>query len=217
MNIVQKSIMHWRLRGFWRREKTRIPELQKTIDTIKREHQRASDANLEHFAQFYNVVLFILVLDYDVSVLSQHYVNAYTRYWEKKFVARQMAVLMYEASEDIPQLLGGDFRANLKTIPLWNEAEKELYKISKELNQVKSSHSEMLKELRNFVTAHRDHTTVKQMDIIDNLNPGKIYALLGDFYDIMKPLASFMIRTVHVMGNKSVILHHLSERNTRMV
>ena len=38
MNIVQKTIMHWRLRGFWKREKARIPELQKTIDTIKREH-----------------------------------------------------------------------------------------------------------------------------------------------------------------------------------
>ena len=217
MNIVQKTIMHWRLRGFWKREKARIPELQKTIDTIKREHQRASDANLEHFAQFYNVVLFILVMDYDVSVLSQYYVKAYTRYWEKKFVARQMAILLYEASEDIPQLLGGDFRASLKTIPLWNEAEKELNKISKELNRFKRSHSEMLKELRNFVTVHRDHNTVKQMDIIDNLNPDKIYALLGDFYDIMNTLALFMIRIVRVMGNKSVILHHLSERNTRMV
>ncbi len=214
MNIVQKTIMHWRLRGFWKRENTRIPELQKTIDTIKREHQRATDANLEHFAQFYNVVLFILVMEYDMSVLSQYYVKAYTRYWEKKFIARQMAIILYEASEDIPQLLGRNFRASLKTVPLWNEAEKELTEISKELNRFKGSHSEMLKELRNFVTAHRDHNAVRQMDIIDNLNPDKIYTLLGDFYDIIKPLLPFMTRIVLVMGNKSVILHHLSERTT---
>lgn len=216
MNMIKKTIMHWRLGGFRKREKARVLQLQKTIEAIRRAHQQASDANLEHFTRLRNVSLFILVMEYDLSVLSQYYVKTNTIYWENKFFARQVAAFLYEASEDIPQLLGKEFKASLKTIPLWDEAEKELTKISKELNRFKITHREMLHEIRNFVLAHRDHNALKQMEIIDNLNPDKIYALLGDFYDIMNPLVLFMIRIERGMGNKSVILHHLSERNTHI-
>jgi len=217
MNIIQEIIIHWRLRGFWKREKVRIPELQETIDVIKREHKRAIDLNLEHYARFYNVCLFILVIEYDLSVLIQYSVKAYTRNWEKKFIARQIAVLLYEAIEDIPQLLGKNYRASLRTIPLWDEAEKELNRISKELNQFKKSHSKMLEELRNFVTAHRDRDAAKQMEIIDNLDSDSIYKLVGDFYDIVNPLVPFITRITRILGNPSVIVHHLSERDTHSV
>lgn len=214
MNIIQKIIFNWHLRGFWKREKVRIPELQETIDVIKRTYKQARDAHLEHFARFYNVGLFILIMDYDMSVLSQYYVRAYPRDWERKFIARQMAVLLYEMSEDIPQILGKEFRVSLKTFPLWDEAEKEINQISKNLNQFKESHSKMLKELRNFVTAHRDRDAAKQIEIIDNLNSDSIYKLVGDFYDIVKPLVTFMTRIIRILGNPFVIVHNLSERDT---
>ena len=214
MNIIKKIIFNWRLRGFWKREKVKIPELQGTIDVIKREYKRARDANLEHYVRFYNVSLFILIMDYDMSVLSQHYIRAYTRDWERKFIARQMAVLLYEISKDIPEILAKEFRASLKTLPLWDEAEKEINQISKNLNQFKVSHGKMLGELRNIVTAHRYHDAAKQMEIIDNLNSDSIYKLVGDFYDCAKPLLPFMTRITRILGNPSVIVDHLSERDT---
>jgi hypothetical protein len=214
VNIIQKIIFNWRLRGFWKREKVRIPELQETIDVIKSRYKQAKDANLEHFTRFYNISLFILIMEYDISVLSQYYVRAYTRDWERKFIARQMAVLLYEMSEDIPQILGKEFRVSLKTFPLWDKADKEINQISKNLNQFKVSHGKMLGELRNYVTAHRDHDAAKQMEIIDNLNSDSIYKLVGDFYDIVKPLVPFMTRIIRILGNPFVIVHHLSERDT---
>jgi hypothetical protein len=218
LNIILKMIMRWHLRGFWKREKIKIPELQKTIDTIKREYKRARDADLEHYTRFYNVSLFILVMDYDMSILSQYYVESCIKDkdWEKKYIARQIAVSLYEASEDIPQLLGKGFRASLRTIPLWDEAENELNEITKKLDQFKQSHKKILGELRNFVAAHRDHDAFKQMEIIDDLNPDSIYALLGDFYDIVNPLVSFMTHIVSIMGNPYVIVHHLSERDAHL-
>jgi len=194
-----------------------MSELQETIVVIKCRYKQAKDANLEHYTRFYNISLFILIMEYDMSVLSQYYIRAYAREWERKFIARQMAVLLYEMSEDIPQLLGKDYRASLRAIPLWDKAEEELNQISKEINQYKQSHRKMLEELRNFVTAHRDRDAAKQMEIIDNLNSDSIYKLVGDFYDIVKPLLPFMTRITHILGKTSVIVHHLSERDTHSV
>ena len=217
MNIIQKIIFNCRLRGFWKREKVRIPELQKTIDVIKREHKRAFDLNLQHYARFYNISLFILIMEHDMSVLIQQSVRANTREWERKYIARQIAVLLYEMSEDIPQILGKEFRESLKTFPLWDEAEKERGQISKNLNQFKVSHGKMLGEFRNFATAHRDHDAAKQMAIIDNLDSDNIYKLVGDFYDIVNPLVPFITRMTRILGNPSVMVHYLSERGTQRV
>ncbi len=53
----------------------------------------------------------------------------------------------------------------------------------------------------------------KQIEIIDNLNSDSIYKLVGDFYDIVKPLVTFMTRIIRILGNPFVIVHNLSERD----
>lgn len=211
MNIIQNIIKNWRLRVYLKREKDRIPILLETIDTIKRNYKKAKENNLEHYVIFYNVCLFILVMEYDMSVLIQSYIKEYEKNWENKYFARQMVLLLYEVSEDITQILGREFRASLKTIPLWDGAEKEINKISKEINQFKASNHGKLEEIRNFVIAHRDHDAIKQLEIIDNLNSNNINELLVDFYGIFNPLVPFMTRVVNIMGDPRVMLHHISE------
>jgi len=199
--------------GLRRHEEARISELQKAIETIYNENKRIAKYNLKHYNSLYNTCLFVLLMHYDMSVLVNYYYKAYTKSWERKLLARQIAVILYEAEKDIPNILGKDYRASLKKIPLWDGAEKELNKITKDLNQFKVTHSKMLGELRNCVTAHRDADAIKQMEIIDTLTPDKIIQIADDFNKIINPLLPFMTQILQVLGKAPVMIHHLSERD----
>lgn len=106
--VAAKTVIWWKVRGMRRAERKRSPTRERVISLVQSRHKEAKERGLVHYERVYNVSLYVFVLDYDIAVSSRHYTAAY-RTWEKKFAARQLAVLLYEAAEDLPQLLGKDF------------------------------------------------------------------------------------------------------------
>ncbi len=163
---------------------------------------------MQHYEKVYNVGLYVMILDYDLAIISNYYASAY-RTWERRFAARQLAVILYEASEDLPQLLGRDFRNTLTCLPLWDGAAEDLNVIGKRLNAFKHSNQDILKQLRIFVGAHRDRDAGKQLEVIDGIEPLAIYKLAADFYESIHPLTEFLIKVTTILGKPDVILSHL--------
>ncbi len=62
--------------------------------------------NKEHVTIF-NLSLFILTIEYDVSVI-KFMIPFEMDIWHQRFLARQLAVLMYESTNDLLKLLGND-------------------------------------------------------------------------------------------------------------
>lgn len=208
--ILAKSIILWKTRRIRKRDRQRLPHLTRLVSTVQRSHQEAKAHGLTHYERIYNVALFVLMLDQDLAVITRHFALGY-RTWEKRFAARQLAIILHEVPTDLVQLLGGDFRKSLKTFPLWDGAIVELNNISKRLHKFMKDRGVLLEEIRHFVGAHRDHNAAKQLEIIEAIDPLTIYSMAAELYESLHPLVSFLIRLTDLMGAPRTIISHLAE------
>lgn len=202
-----RTVLRWKTRRIRKNQRITLPALESILAQLKKRHHDAKAAELEHFERFYNVALFIVVLDYDVAVLTGYFASAY-REWEKKFAARQLAILLHEASDDLPKLLDGEFRNSLKAIPLPDSDLNEVREVLRILHSFKKRNRAVLSELRHYVGAHRDHDAGKQLEIIEQINPMAIYQLAGDFYVGIHRLTPLLIKVTTMLSHPGIMITH---------
>ena len=166
----------------------RIPAIERTIISIKKELQNSTQNGMVHYKRVYNVSLYIMILEYDVAILKNDALLAIRR-WKKKYIARQLAVLLYEVSHDLPKLLGKDFRQSLNTFNVSSEELEIFNTITKQLNRFKNENHELLKMLRNYVGAHRDNDASMQLQFIENIELVDMLKLSSEYYKAQTDLA----------------------------
>lgn len=189
-------------------EARRIPKLERTISSIRKQHQEAIKNGMLHYERIYNVSLYIMILEYDVVVLKNDALFSF-RSWKKKFVARQLAVLLYESSQDLPKLLGKDYRKSLHAIDIEEDELKIFNRITQKLNKFKNENREVLKKLRNYVGAHRDHNAALQLKIIEEIDLLDMMKLSAEYYAARTELVPFVIRTTLKLGDWRVLIKHI--------
>lgn len=190
------------------RERKRLKTLEETIAIVRKEHEKSIARKMPHYERIHNVGLYVLLLEYDLAMLRSDALFA-IRPWKKNFIARQMASQIYEASHDIPELLGKDFRESLKTLPLRQEELDSFNKTTKLFNEFKIKNRIFLNEVRNFVSSHRDKSANKQLEVLDKIDLIGVLKIAGDFYVPMRGLVSFITKVTAMLGNWNVILKHL--------
>jgi hypothetical protein len=200
-----------RIKFRWR-ERRRAQATREALSAMRRIHSGAVQLELPNVIKAYNLGLYILLLELDWSQMNWDMMHASTE-WRRKFVARQMAVFLYEASEDLPQLFGHNYREALKSLGIGGELLQELGQISRQLNRFKKINQDFLKRIRAFVGAHRDHDAAAQLDILDNLEPLKVYDLAGDFYVPLRALADLQVRLTLTIGNMETVLKQYLNKN----
>lgn len=186
-------------------ERQRLKQLERTIETIRAQHAAAGQRGLKEFQRIHNVGLYLLIFEYDMAILRNDALFS-VRKWKKSFVARQMAVTLYEASHDIPHLLGKEFRANLKAIDIGEHEWAQFNSLNKEFHAFGSTHRKMLKELRNYVGAHRDNDAALQLSIIEDVDLLEVMELAGDLYTVIRRFLPFLIAVTNRMSNLQVVL-----------
>lgn len=209
MKLLALPIIVWNRLSHLVRERKRISAIEGAIKSIRREYDRAKKNRMPHFQRVYNVGLYILVFEYDFSILKNDALFA-VRPWKKNFVARQFAVLLYEASHDLPELLGKEFRESLRTLPLTDSDWANLNAILKRINEFKKEHHSQLNTLRNYVGAHRDKDAGKQLEIIDNVNLLDMADLAVQFYAAMSGLVPLLTKITLSLGDLKVIFKHMT-------
>lgn len=208
--LLAKSIMLWKTRKMRKRDRLRLPALTRLIKTVQQRHAESRVRGLKHYERIYNVALFVLVIDQDIAVLTR-YLALGCRTWGKRFAARQLAIILHEVPSDLAELLGGDFRKILMTFPLWNGAIDELNDITKLLHKFEKEKGSLLKEIRHFVGAHRDHDAAKKLAIIETIDPLAIYRMASDLYDCINPLVTFLVKVTGLMALPYTTISHLLE------
>ncbi len=207
--VFFKFIWHWTRHLI--REKKRIAVLESTIKSVRVSYDKAKKNEMHHFERIYNASLYVLVFEYDMAILKNDALFA-TSKWKKNFVARQFAVILYEAAHDLPEILGKEYRETLKTLSL-SDAELEcLNRVTKNINRFKKEHHEVLSKLRNFVSAHRDKDAGKQLEIIENVNLLNMLELSGQFYEALRELVPFLVRITLTLGDWRVVLEHMPSK-----
>lgn len=190
-------------------ERKRLKTLEETIANVRFAHEKAITLSMPIHERIHNVSLYVLNIEHDISILRNDALFA-VRPWKKNFIARQIAALIYEASQDIPELLGKDFRATLDSLSLSDEDWKIFNQITKRFSDFKASHRIVLKEVRNFVSSHRDKSAINQFKVLDKIDLLEMLRVAGDFYIPVRELASFMIKITLLLGEKRFLLRALS-------
>ena len=207
MNPLSLIVVPYNRVGHLLSESTRIKELESAITTVREQHKKTTEYGMEHYTRIYNVGLYLLLFEYDIAILKNDALFS-IRKWKKKFVARQMAIQLYEASHDIPNLLGKEFRNSLSKIQLSDSELIEFNSITKEFNNFKNSHREILNKLRNHVGAHRSKDAAKQLDILDEVSLIQLMEYTGEFYEPLGELISFMTKMFLKMADWRNLAHH---------
>jgi hypothetical protein len=183
--------------------------LASAITTTRKELIRARELGLVDAERIYNVGLYVLLADRDFSVLKVEMVSTFEE-WKLSFTARQMAILIYEACDDLSALLGKDFRGSLENLGLARERIEELNKISRSLHQFKNAnHSFLYDEVRNLTAAHRVKDSIEFLEALERIDPLRVFRLGGEFFQVVENLLEFLVHTAEVMGRFDITLKQI--------
>jgi hypothetical protein len=128
-----------------------------------------------------------LLLDQDIAYFTDDLVCAIGDR-RRAFLAKQEAVLLYEAAEDLPQLLGREFRDAVNALGASAEQLARLNAVSSELNRFWQGHREFLGTIRNFLAAHRDHDALRYAEALENLKPLEVMARAAELSQLLERL-----------------------------
>lgn len=177
------------------------------IASLRARCEEVKRAESETYFGIYNAGLFVVLLDRDISTYNESILFARSQ-WHRQFHARNLAVLLYEAAEDLPELLGKIYRSWLVDLELGQDWLDALGRITKQISHFKKSHNSFLNDVRNYVGAHRDHNALSQASMLDGLDPLAIYELAGELWVPVRALADYNTKLLKYMHNPGVMLKH---------
>lgn len=123
----------------------------------------------------WNPCLFLNTVAYDLSILVHDL--AYEREdWKRRFIARSLALVLYEVAEDIPAVFGRSFRDSLGTLGVQESMAAAVTVATKRIAQFWNQHSVLLRDIRIISAAHREHDAITLLETIERID---VFALLG--------------------------------------
>jgi len=165
------------LRGNWREKQQHDEEL---LVVMKNALFEARAKGLTKVESIWNAVAYITLVSYDMAVLGELQMFEESE-WKRRFHARSAAILIFEALDDLPDLLGKGFRQSTMMLPDGENLLRDVNKAQKKLSRIRNDHSSELKEIRNYMGAHRDHSAYGQLNVVFDLQPSRIFRLSADF------------------------------------
>ena len=113
----------------------------------------------------WNAAGYINIVSFDLKIIAKNLAFAELE-WEKRYFARQAALLIHEGVEDLFELFGKSLRVIIEELPNGEILKMELKGLTKRLNEYRSLYGAKLNELRNFSIAHRDKDVLAQLNVI---------------------------------------------------
>ena len=159
--------------------------------TTRKTLQGATQLNAASIRTVFNVGLFIVLLDDDIAYFAEDMVTAIGDR-RRRFVAKQEAVLIYEAAEDLRQLLGRDFRDAVKSLGATEEQMSRLKSLSSDLHRFWDDRREFLGTVRNALAAHRDHDTLAYVASLEALEPLDVMRAAADLSQLLQRLTKIV-------------------------
>jgi hypothetical protein len=152
----------------------------------------ARDLNARNTQTVFNVGLYLLLLDQDLADFTDDMVGAIGDR-RRRFVSKNQAVLLYEAAEDLPQLLGREFRDAVAVLGADQDQQKRLNEASSGLNRFWQEHREFLGDIRKALAAHREHDALLYAEKLDSLKPLEIMRLGAEFSGHLERLIDVLV------------------------
>ena len=191
-------------RGARAKHKARIQALQ----TVRKTLEGAASLNARNARTVFNVGLYVLLLDQDIAYFTDDLVCAVGDR-RRAFVAKHEAVLLYEAAEDLPQLLGHEFRDAIRALGASEQQVTRLNSVSSELNRFWQAHREFLGRIRNVLAAHRDHDTLLYTESLEMLKPLEVMARAADLSQLLERLVGVVTELALLTAAPGAIINDM--------
>lgn len=186
------------------KSKARALALETTRNTLR----SATQLNSGNLKTVFNVGMYLLLLDQDLAFFTDDLVCAIGDR-RRAFIAKHEAVLLYEAAEDLPQLLGREFRNAVKAVGASEDLLDRLNSVSSDFNTFWQTHREFLGTLRKTLAAHRDHDALLYSESLQLLKPLEVMARAADLSELINRLVGILIELTRLTANPTNILRDM--------
>ena len=123
----------------------------------------------------WNAALFLNTVSYDLSIGIQNF--AYERdEWKRRYIARTLALLLFEIGEDLSSVFGKRFREAAKVLGVPSHQIDSVSSETKRISAFWNQNRTLFKEIRTMAGAHRDHDAIALHETIDAID---LFDLLG--------------------------------------
>lgn len=164
-------VMLWSTRVRTRaRSKAKYKVRAQALATTRHTLANLAKLNADSYRVVLNVGVYLLLLDQDLADFTDNIICAIGER-RRIFFAKHEAVLLYEAAEDLPQLLGQEFRDAVKVLGISENQQSRLNAVSSDLNKFWQINREFLGDIRNVLAAHREHNALRYLELLEKVKP----------------------------------------------
>jgi hypothetical protein len=180
----------------------------KALVTVRKTLENARKLNARSVTTIFNVSLYLLLLDQDLAYFTADLVLAIGDR-RRAFVAKHEAILLYEAAEDVPQLLGRDFRTAINSLGVAPEDLARINAVSSELNKFWQTHRDFLGKIRNALAAHREHNALIYSERLEELAPLEVMTRGAELSGLLEKLVQALTPIARLTSNPTIILRDM--------
>lgn len=199
------------------RRKTRAKHRARidVLTTLRRTLESAARLRADSTTTVFNVGMYLLLLDQDIAYFTDDLVFAIGDR-RRAFLAKHEAMLLYEAAEDLPQLLGREFRAAVKALGASAEQIARLNSVSSDLTQFWRRHRDFLGSTRNALVAHRDHDALRYAEALDALKPLDVMARAAELSQLLERLVVIITELASLTIGPEAIIRDMVSSNRKV-
>jgi len=168
---------------------------ESTLDILYNGIKHSQSSNLKSSRIIWNAAGYVNIVSYDLKVLGRNLMIS-NREWDKRYFARQAALLIYEASEDLFKILGKDFRNILNELSGTSQILPQLKEITTALNKFNETNRSKMHKIRNVSIAHRDKDIIDQIDLIHSISWVDAISFLSAFDQILNKAGVFLQQVI---------------------
>jgi hypothetical protein len=191
-----------------KRMKIRIQALASVRKTL----EQAETMRALNIQTVFNVALYLLQLDQDLAYFTTDMVQAVGDR-RRAFVAKHEAVLLYEAAEDVPQLLGKQFRAAIASLSVPAQQVQVINAVSSDLTRFWRDHRDFLGTIRNVLAAHREHHALTYARALDAIEPLEVMNRAAELSQLLELLVQQLIAVGRLTSSPGAILTDIVRSN----
>ena len=155
--------------------------------------------------------LFTIFGLYDIWILQCDYEKS-IKVYQQNYYARQTALLCFELLSDIPQNINENYQKLLIEKIINARINEDAKLIRKRLNQIRSDRESDFKDIRDRVTAHREHDISNHIDIINKMDNFEImkFALeymkvIEELNELLNEVIAYLNKELRDLGNEHFI------------
>ena len=116
---------------------------------------------------------------------------------------------MYEAAEDVPQLLGREFRAALDALNVPPDDLARINAVSSELNKFWQKHRQFIGKIRKSLAAHRERDALLYAERLEELKPLEVMSRAAELSGLLEKLVQALTTVARLTSNRTVILRDM--------